>query len=102
MSALLNMSIDAVQSNNKKYYKYYKRICDYFHQHKIFESEGNANSLMNRWSGINFAVNKFCGYYAQLIEANKVVHRARQRINIMKTPFNQYCINIFGLIMCAH
>ena len=66
VSAWLNISIDSKQGNDQKSVTYWKRICDYFHQHKLFESERTANSLMHRWSAIQLSVNKFCGYYAQI------------------------------------
>ncbi|KAL5582469.1 hypothetical protein UlMin_014911 [Ulmus minor] len=67
ISAWLNISIDAVQGNDKKSIKYWQRIHDYFHEQKQFSSERTANSLMHRWSIIQLSVNKFCGYYAQIV-----------------------------------
>ncbi|KAG5540990.1 hypothetical protein RHGRI_021023 [Rhododendron griersonianum] len=64
--AYLNISLDAVQGNDQKRKTYWRRVWDYFHEHKSFISERNENSLMNRWSAIQLSVNKFCGCYAQI------------------------------------
>ncbi|KAF7143236.1 hypothetical protein RHSIM_Rhsim05G0092900 [Rhododendron simsii] len=66
VSAYLNISLDAVQGNDQKRKTYWRRVWDYFHEHKSFISERNENSLMNRWSAIQLSVNKFCGCYAQI------------------------------------
>ncbi|KAI8523060.1 hypothetical protein RHMOL_Rhmol13G0045300 [Rhododendron molle] len=66
VSAYLNISLDVVQGNDQKRKTYWRRVWDYFHQHKSFVSERNENSLMNRWSAIQLSVNKFCGCYAQI------------------------------------
>ncbi|KAI8558288.1 hypothetical protein RHMOL_Rhmol04G0079700 [Rhododendron molle] len=66
VSAYLNISLDAVQGNDQKRKTYWRRVWDYFHEHKSFVSERNENSLMNRWSAIQLSVNKFCGCYAQI------------------------------------
>src|SRR4051812_5278249 len=45
----------------KKLQNIWQRIRDYFDQHKKFDADRNANSLMHRWSAIfNLVVNKFC------------------------------------------
>ncbi|KAL7226869.1 hypothetical protein ACSBR1_021857 [Camellia fascicularis] len=66
VSAWLNISLDAVHGNEQKRSTYWKRVWDFFHEHKKFESNRNENSLMNRWSTIQLAMNKFCGCYAQI------------------------------------
>jgi hypothetical protein len=72
--------MDTIQGNEQKHKTYWKRICDYFHEHKTFLSICNEASLMYQWSMIQLAVNKFCGFSAQvekrqpsgLIEIDKV------------------------------
>ncbi|KAF7135730.1 hypothetical protein RHSIM_Rhsim08G0180400 [Rhododendron simsii] len=64
--AYLNISLDAVQGNDQKHKTYWRRVWDYFHEHKSVVSERNENSLMNRWSAIQLSVNKFYGCYAQI------------------------------------
>ncbi|CAL5340630.1 unnamed protein product [Camellia sinensis] len=66
VSAWLNISLDAVHGNEQKRSTYWKKVWDFFHKHKKFESNRNENSLMNRWSTIQLAMNKFCGCYAQI------------------------------------
>jgi hypothetical protein len=62
----INITLNAVQGNEQKHKKYWNRIWEYFHEHKTFTSERSPNSLMNRWSTIQLAVIKFCGYLAQV------------------------------------
>ncbi|CAL5327513.1 unnamed protein product [Camellia sinensis] len=66
VSAWLNISLDAIHGNEQKRSTYWKRVWDFFHEHKKFEPNRNENSLMNRWSTIQLAMNKFCGCYAQI------------------------------------
>jgi hypothetical protein len=69
----LYVTIDVVQGNQQKYKVYWQKICDYFHEHKTFEASHNQTSLMNRWSTIQLAVNKFCGFLAQVEKLPQVV-----------------------------
>jgi len=66
VEAWLYVSMDDVQGNQQKNKIYWKRICDYFHEHKAHGANRNQNSLMNRWSIIQLAINKFCGFLAQI------------------------------------
>jgi hypothetical protein len=66
ISSWIEITMDAVQGNEQKHKKYWGRIWEYFHGHKTFNSNRNPNSLMNRWSVIQQAVNKFCDYLAQV------------------------------------
>jgi hypothetical protein len=66
VEAWLYVSMDAVQGNQQKHKIYWKRICDYFNEHKTHGANRNQTSLMNRWSTIQLAVNKFCGFLAQI------------------------------------
>jgi hypothetical protein len=62
----IEISLDAVQGNEQKHKRYWQRVCEFFHENKTFDSHRNQNSLMNRWSVIQQAVNKFCGCLAQV------------------------------------
>ncbi|KAL6640451.1 hypothetical protein ACP70R_021574 [Stipagrostis hirtigluma subsp. patula] len=66
VSAWLEISTDAVQGNEQSRTSYWQRIHDYFHEHKDFPSDRNANSLAHRWGVILESVNRFCGWYAQI------------------------------------
>ncbi|KAJ1275901.1 hypothetical protein BS78_05G171700 [Paspalum vaginatum] len=57
--AWLNVSVDAVQGGERS--TYWKRIHDYFHANKDFESDRSQNSLFHRWSTIQESVKKFDG-----------------------------------------
>jgi hypothetical protein len=66
ISSWIEITMDVVQGNEQKRKKYWGRIWEYFHGHKTFNSNRNPKSLMNRWFVIQQAVNKFCGYLAQV------------------------------------
>ncbi|KAG2716383.1 hypothetical protein I3760_03G123600 [Carya illinoinensis] len=57
---------DAVQGKDQKHTMLWKRIHKYFEENKKFDFLRNYTSLMNRWSTIQQATNKFCGYLAQV------------------------------------
>ncbi|KAH7863131.1 hypothetical protein Vadar_013723 [Vaccinium darrowii] len=66
VSAWLNISFDGVHGNEQKHKAYWLRVWEYFHEHKNFISERSQTSLMNRWSTIQIATNKFCVCFAQV------------------------------------
>uniref|UniRef100_A0A5B6Z2L5 Putative la protein 1 n=1 Tax=Davidia involucrata TaxID=16924 RepID=A0A5B6Z2L5_DAVIN len=70
VSAWLNISLDVVHANEQNSKTYWQRIYEYFHKFKKFTSNRSSISLMNRWSTIKLAVNKFCGCHAH-IEAKR-------------------------------
>ncbi|XP_062157069.1 glutathione S-transferase T3-like [Alnus glutinosa] len=96
VEAWLYVSMDAVQGNQQKNKVYWKRICDYFHERKTLGANRNQTSLMNRWSTIQLAVNKFCGFLAQiekrsqsgLTEQDKICQARQMFVDIQKSPFN--------------
>jgi hypothetical protein len=45
VKAWLEISLDPVQGTDQTRSTYWKRIHDYYHEHKTFESERNINSL---------------------------------------------------------
>ncbi|KAG7970891.1 hypothetical protein I3843_07G108500 [Carya illinoinensis] len=62
----LETSLDAIQEKDQKHTMLWKRIHKYFEENKKFDRLRNYTSLMNRWSTIQQATNKFCGYLAQV------------------------------------
>ncbi|KAG6700654.1 hypothetical protein I3842_08G122800 [Carya illinoinensis] len=62
----LETSLDAVQGKDQKHTMLWKRIHKYFEENKKFDFLRNYTSLMNRWSTIQQATNKFYGYLAQV------------------------------------
>ena len=71
ISAWLNTTLDAVRGNEQKSKAYWLRVWEYFHKYKKFESNRNQGSLMNRWSAIQHATNKFNGCFAQIVRLNQ-------------------------------
>jgi hypothetical protein len=55
------VSIDSIHEIDQELGTYWARIHKYFHANKNFESDRSQGSLMNRWSGIQYDVNVFCG-----------------------------------------
>ncbi|XP_050234937.1 glutathione S-transferase T3-like [Mercurialis annua] len=106
VSSWLNISLDAVQGNEQKHKTYWARLWEYFHKYKNFPSERTQLSLMNRWSTIQLATNKFCGCYAQIEsrhqsgvnEQDKIANAKflYQQLNKIKFQF-EHCWNILRL-----
>lgn len=69
--AWLNISLDPVKGNQQKGKTYWRRVWEYFHEHKTCDSDRTHISLMNRWSTIQLATNKFCGCFAQIMRKNQ-------------------------------
>ncbi|PUZ40044.1 hypothetical protein GQ55_9G392300 [Panicum hallii var. hallii] len=61
-SAFLNISKDPITGVNQSSGGYYKRIHDYYKQHKPEGSERSQIAIQHRWAAIQKAVNKFCGF----------------------------------------
>ncbi|KAG6628846.1 hypothetical protein CIPAW_14G040600 [Carya illinoinensis] len=62
----LETSLDAVQGKDQKHIMLWKIIHKYFEENNKFDFLRNYTSLMNRWSTIQQATNKFCDYLAQV------------------------------------
>ncbi|XP_050229508.1 glutathione S-transferase T3-like [Mercurialis annua] len=89
VSSWLNISIDALQGNEQKHRTYWTRLWEYFHRYKNFESERTQISLMNRWSTIQLATNKFCGCYAQIESRNQSGINEQDKIANAKILFRE-------------
>ncbi|KAG6642268.1 hypothetical protein CIPAW_09G130900 [Carya illinoinensis] len=67
VSGWLNISIDTIRGTDQKSTQLWIRIHDYFNTYKKPNwPERSVGSLTNRWSTIQKATNKFCGYLAQV------------------------------------
>ncbi|KAJ0111154.1 hypothetical protein Patl1_01974 [Pistacia atlantica] len=78
----------------------------YFHKYKNFESERTQVSLMNHWSTIQLATNKFCGCYAQIESRNQSGVNEQDKIanakflyqELTKSKFQfEHCWNVLRL-----
>uniref|UniRef100_J3MC09 No apical meristem-associated C-terminal domain-containing protein n=1 Tax=Oryza brachyantha TaxID=4533 RepID=J3MC09_ORYBR len=105
VSAWLNVSLDPVSGSDQPKSTYWNRIYDYYHSNKTFISERNENSLMHRWSTIQEAVNKYCGYVSKIQERNESGVRLDQemqaRIWYKKDDEHQRtfnCMNCYHLL----
>ncbi|KAH7850962.1 hypothetical protein Vadar_005261 [Vaccinium darrowii] len=71
VSAWLNISMDPVQGTDQKKTAFWARVKEFFDKNKPYELNRTEVSLMNRWSTIQGATNKFCGCYAQVESRNQ-------------------------------
>ena len=60
VSTRLNISLNAVNDTNQTRGTFWKRVYNYFHTNKTFESARSQSSISHRWGSILEAVNKFC------------------------------------------
>ncbi|KAH7844046.1 hypothetical protein Vadar_023668 [Vaccinium darrowii] len=96
ISAWLNISLDPVQGNEQRHKTYWRRVWEYFHEHKIFDTSRNETSLMCRWSTIQLTMNKFCGFFAQIEKRNESGKTEKDRILDAKNMYkelNGYCFS---------
>lgn len=71
ISSWLNISLDPIRGNEQKSKAYRLRVWENFNKYKTFDSERTQTSLMNRWSMIQLATNKFCGCFSQVERLNR-------------------------------
>jgi len=71
VSAWLNVDMNPVQGVDQSQGTYWRRIYEYFHGNKTFESTRTEVSLMNRWSGTQHDVNIFCGCLSRIEDRNQ-------------------------------
>ncbi|XP_020405007.2 glutathione S-transferase T3-like [Zea mays] len=60
VSAWLNISLDPVNGTNQTRGTFWKRVYNYYHNHKTFPSYRSQSSISHRWGFILESVNKFC------------------------------------------
>ncbi|KAK9278282.1 hypothetical protein L1049_027847 [Liquidambar formosana] len=90
--AWLNTSIDFVIGTRQKNVALWKRILLYYNKYKTFESTRNHNSLMNHWSMIQCATNKFCGSIAQVsltgsVKQDRIAQAKRLYLEVHNSNF---------------
>ncbi|KAF7113705.1 hypothetical protein RHSIM_RhsimUnG0111600 [Rhododendron simsii] len=100
VSAWLNISLDPVQGNEQKHKTYWLRVWEYFHEHKNFKSERNQNSLMNRWSTIQIATNKFCACFAQIESRHHSGVPAKDQVTRAKMKYRELYGSSFQFEHC--
>lgn len=67
VSAWLNTSLDAIHSTDQKSKTFWSRIATYYAENtRPKYALRSDRSLINRWSAIQQAVNKFSGFLAQI------------------------------------
>ena len=71
VSAWLNISMDPIAGNQQKHNAFWEKIYEYFKKENTSCISRTANSLMHRWSTIQFKTNKFCGCLTQIERRNE-------------------------------
>ncbi|KAG7966373.1 hypothetical protein I3843_08G047500 [Carya illinoinensis] len=87
MEGWLETSLDAVQGKVQKHTMLWKRIHKYFEENKKFDFLHNYKSLINRWSTIQQATNKFRGYSAQVERMHPSGFNEQDKIGKAKVMF---------------
>ncbi|GMP31738.1 hypothetical protein CsSME_00005825 [Camellia sinensis var. sinensis] len=84
ISSWLNISLDPIKGNEQKSKAYWLRVWENFNKYKTFDSKRTQTSLMNRWSTIQLAINKFCGCFAQVEQMNRSGSTTKDKIRDAK------------------
>nr|XP_023886012.1 uncharacterized protein LOC111998143 [Quercus suber] len=100
VSTFLNVNQDVVQSTNQKQGTYWKRISDYYHKWKTFESMRTQTSLSNRWSTIQQCTNKFCGYLSQIDSMNQSGMTEEDKLNKARQQYQTFQGSTFSYEHC--
>jgi hypothetical protein len=82
-SAFLNISKDPITCVNQNPDAYYKRIYDYYHEHKPEGSVRSQISLHKRWAVIQKVVTKFCGFKSAVDRRNESGKNEYDRVNFL-------------------
>ncbi|KAI8001376.1 hypothetical protein LOK49_LG09G02434 [Camellia lanceoleosa] len=102
ISAWLNISLDPVQGNEQQSKAYWLRVWEYFHQFKTFSSSHSQTSLMNRWSAIQLATNRFNGCFAQIQRLNQSGKTEKEKIDDAKKLYKELYKSSFLCEHCWH
>jgi hypothetical protein len=79
-SAFLHVSIDPIIGTNQSAAGYYARMHQHFTEN-IGASSRTKISIENRWTTIQKAVSKFCGFYAAIERRNKSGKNEQDRVH---------------------
>jgi hypothetical protein len=98
--------MDPIQRVDQSQGTYWRRIYEYFHANKTFESTCTEVSLMNRWSGIRHDVNVFCGCLCRIEARNQSGSTVDDKVNTIfewydhLSHFFVLMFNLFWFEMC--
>ncbi|XP_066323620.1 glutathione S-transferase T3-like [Miscanthus floridulus] len=79
--AFLNVSKDPIIGVNQTSCDYYKRMHDYFNEHKPEGSNHSQIAIQHRWALIQKAMNKFCSHKAAIDGLNESGKNEQDRID---------------------
>ncbi|CAN6313967.1 unnamed protein product [Urochloa humidicola] len=80
-SAFLNISKDPITGVNQTSGGYYKRMHDYFNEHKPEGSDRSQIAVQRRWALIQKAMNKFCAHKVSVDRMNESGKNEQDRID---------------------
>ena len=86
VSAWLNVGMDGISGVDQSQGTYWRRIHEYFHANKSFESTRTEVSLINRWSTIH-DVNLFCGCLTRIEDRNQSGSRVDDNIYTLSQSY---------------
>ncbi|KAF0927665.1 hypothetical protein E2562_035573 [Oryza meyeriana var. granulata] len=89
-SAFLNISKDPITGVSQTLGGYYKRMHDYFNEHKPEGSNRSQIAIQHRWALIQKAMNKFCGHKASVDRLNESRKNKQDRKKHMKMSVKQH------------
>ncbi|CAL5443594.1 unnamed protein product [Camellia sinensis] len=100
ISSWLNISLDPIRGNEQKSKAYWLRVWENYNKYKTFDSERTQTSLMNRWSTIQLATNKFCGCFAQVERLNRSGSTEKDKIQDAKKLYKDLYHSNFPFEHC--
>ncbi|KAI8022477.1 Protein ZINC INDUCED FACILITATOR-LIKE 1 [Camellia lanceoleosa] len=100
ISSWLNISLDPIRGNEQKSKAYWLRVWENFNKYKTFDSERTQTSLMNRWSTIQLATNKFCGCFSQVERLNRSGSTENDKIRDAKKLYKELYHSNFPFEHC--
>lgn len=90
VSAWLNISMDPVTGTDQNKTTFWQRVEELFHQSKKGGSNRTENSLMNRWSTIQFSTNKFCTFYAMIQSLNQSGTTEEDKVEAARDMYRKF------------
>jgi len=92
ISAFLNVSKDAAIGTNQSSKSYWRRICDYYNEHKKTPHSRSQHSLEHRWGSIQLDTTKFCGFYDKVLRLNQSGKSEDDKVTML---YNFCGLNLF-------
>ncbi|XP_015689098.2 uncharacterized protein LOC102708776 isoform X1 [Oryza brachyantha] len=102
VSAWLNIGMDPIQGSDQPLGAYWRRIHQYFHANKTFDSDRTQGPLMNRWGVIQHDVNLFCGCLSKIETRNQSGCSVDDKVSLFVTNETMSCMFICDILVNAY